>query len=139
MRKYLLVPILVGSLIGTVRAQSAITSQTIGIYDSNERVLLVPAFIDSVNRYLGRYGPTLVEKRPDYAKMQVEYDYLYDIQFSVADETYEVTVTLAEDVKRKGKAQEIAAHLASGVHRNVEKALIRGTRVRDRTDRDGIR
>ena len=139
MKKALICALLTCSYAGASIAQDKISSSAIGVYDSNERMLVVPAFIDSVNSYLRRYEPRLVEKDTDRAKMQAKYDYLYDIEIRIMDDTYEISATLAEEVRREGKAQKLAAHLATGVHRSMEKYVVRGTRVRDRTDRDGIR
>jgi hypothetical protein len=125
-------------VVGSASAQD-VSSLGVGLYDPDEKALLGPAFINAVNRWLGRYEPRLVERIADSVKMQAKYDYLYDIHLVVNAEDYEVRVTLAESVKNPSKAQNNAAHLSSGVLKTMENLLVRGTRVRDRTGSEGVR
>jgi hypothetical protein len=139
MKRILLGALLSSFLLGASAAAQGISSLAIGLHDANEKALLGPAFIGAVNGYLRRYEPKLVLRNPEFVKMQVDYDYLYDIELTINAEDYEIRVTLAQDVIREGKAQKLAAHLSSGVHKAMEKSLIRGTRARDKTDRNGLR
>lgn len=117
-----------------VRAEGVISSQAIGIYAPGDEALLVPAFVDAVNRYLRRYEPRLVAKEAGQARMQALYDYRYDIDFTAADGSYQITVTLAQKVFRKAKAQKIAAHLVGGIERQMDKNLLQRTRLRGATN-----
>lgn len=139
MRKAFLGILLASFVANASGTQHEVSSLAIGIYDPNETALLAPAFINSVNRYLRRYGPQLLERSDKHVKMRVDYDYLYDVELHVNPENYEIRVTLAQEVSREEKAQKQAAKLSSGVFRSMESHLVRGTKVRDGTDNDGIR
>lgn len=117
-----------------VRAEGVISSQAIGIYAPGDEALLLPAFVDAVNRYLRRYEPRLVSKGADRARMQVEYDYRYDIGFTFEAGSYQVSATLAEKTRREGKAQKIAAHLVAGIQRQMDKSLLQRARLRGATN-----
>ena len=117
-------------------ALGSISSLAIGVYDIDEKPLLAPAFINSVNGYLHRYEPKLIEKGAEKVKMQVDYDYLYDVELTVSATEFEIKVTLAEETSRTAKAQAQAAKLSSGVLRAMENSLMRSSRVRDRTHRN---
>ena len=104
-----------------VAASSAdkISSIAIGMHKPDQKPLLVPAFINSVNLYLSRYEPKLIERTSDYVKMTADYDFDYAIEIRIKDQEYEITVTLQQPTKRLEAAQKKAAHLASGVHKHM--------------------
>lgn len=116
-----------------VAAQDGISSLAIGVYDPTEKTLLAPAFINSVNSYLHRYEPKLIKRDAEHVMMQVDYDYIYDVELTVNAAEYEIKVTLAQKTSATAKAQKQAAKLSSGVFRSMEKSLMRGSRVRDQT------
>jgi hypothetical protein len=115
------------------------SANAIGIYDSNENVLLRPAFINGVNIYLRRYAPVLIEQRNDYVKMTARYDYLLNIELLVKETEYEIIVTVAQNRFIYNRAQRICVKIVNGVNKSFTSQLARGTRVRDRTDSQGLR
>jgi hypothetical protein len=135
MKQKQFVSLLTGLFMSVVFAQGAISSKAIGFYHPDERSLLTPVFMNSVNSYLRRYEPRLIEKSVDSVKMQVVYDYLYAVELKVVDGEYEVSVTLVENVRRIDKAHELASKLSHGVLRAMERSLTRSTRARERAQR----
>jgi hypothetical protein len=127
--------LLVGLVASTVLAQAPVSSKAIGFYHPDEKPLLAPMFVNSVNSYLRRYEPKLIEKGVDSVKMQVDYDYIYDVELKVIAGEYEITVTLAENTRRIDKALEQASKLSFGVLRTMERSLTRGSRSRERAQR----
>ena len=95
--------------------------------------------MNSVNSYLLRYEPKLIKKDVEHVVMQVNYDYVYDVELTVNATEYEIKVSLAQKTSRAAKAQKQAAKLSSGILRAMENSLLRGSRVRDRTRRNSDR
>jgi hypothetical protein len=118
---------------------AAPSSYRIGIYDSSERVLLGPAYINAVSQWLRRYEPKVITREDDYVKMTFDYDYLCEAELFIKEEEYEILVTVIERAYNEKKAQEIVTKMSGGILKSTENYLVRGTRVRDRTDRDGER
>ena len=131
--------LVLGYFVSAANAQGNISSLAIGVYDTDEKPLLTPAFINSVNGYLHRYEPKLIEKGAEHVKMQIDYDYIYEVELTVSASEFEIKVTLAEKTNRTAKAQAQAAKLSSGVLRAMENSLMRSSRVRDRTHRNSDR
>ncbi len=127
--------VIAGLFTNAMAAQGGVSSLAVGFYDSDEKALLGPAFMKAVNAYLRRYEPRLVERRPEGVKMQVDYDYFYDIELKIKGDEYEIVVSLAEMTSRYSKAQKAASKLSAGVLRAMEKELVRGSRVRSRAHR----
>ena len=107
----------------TASSADKISSIAIGMHKPDQKPLLVPAFINSVNLYLSRYEPKLIERSSDYVKMTADYDFDYVIELRIKDQEYEITVTLDQATKRLEAAQKKAAHLAPGVLRNMVRFL----------------
>lgn len=115
------------------------SAAAVGVYDDEEKILLGPAFMNAVNHWLRRYSPTLVEQNDAYIKMTVKYEYLCNIELFIKDETYEIVVSVTQDKYIQARGQSICVRLAIGVNKSMTNSLIRGTRIRDRTARDGNR
>jgi len=124
----ILLVILLAMLPVTAFSAEKISSVAIGMHRADEKPMLVPAFINAVNAYLSRYEPRLIERDPAYVKMMVDYDFDYAIELRVKDQEYEITVTLQQPTKRLEAAQKKAAHLVSGVHKNMLKFMFRDAR-----------
>lgn len=131
-RSWLLI-LLAGLIAAPSHSQEAVSSDAIGIYDPSERPLLAPAFTNAVNSWLRRYEPRLIERKPDHVRMQVDYDFIYDVELLVQAEEFVIRVTLAEKTTRTSKARKQSAALSAGVLRSMENTLMRGSRVRERT------
>lgn len=108
------------SFCGCATIQSEPVSSSVpGIFNENEKALLRPAFINSVNRYLRRYNPQVITQNDDYVKMTAKYDYLLNIELFVRDGEYEITVTTAQERFNARTARKNCDHIAI----NVDKAL----------------
>jgi hypothetical protein len=106
---------------------------TLGLYEPEQKEMLVPVFVSSTNNWLRRYHPKLISRSETGARMQVDYDGLFDIELTIKEREYEIAVRPAQKVTREERAQRIAAKLLSGVQKNLASTLRRGdARRRDR-------
>jgi len=110
-----------------------------GVFDKNEMNLLRPAFINAVNSWLRRYTPRLIEQNQKYVKMTAKYDYELDIELFVKEEESEYEIIVKATNNYSEEAQTVCVKIGRGVLKAFTNELIRGTRVRDRTDIDGTR
>ncbi len=111
-----------------------IFSTAIGMYEPGEKRLLAPAFVNSVNAYLHRYAPKLVSREDAHVRMQVDYDWLFDVELTVKADSYEITITLAEEPLSNtshATARKDAAKLAPALLRRMEDELMRSGRGRN--------
>jgi len=130
---------------GTAETKTAPTVNYYGVFDKDEMVLLRPAFINTVNNYLRKYNPRLLEQSQKYVKITAKYKYELDIELFVKEEIsekeeifeYEIVVTAANNYN--SKAQRICTKIGGEIYRRFTNELIRGTRVRDRTGKEGTR
>jgi hypothetical protein len=132
MKQWWLCILLAGLFTGPTQAGDAPSSVTIGVYYPKEKALLAPVFMNSVTTWLRRYEPTLVERSDEHVRMQVKYDYLYDVELTVKTGEFEVRVTLAQAKGSSGKAHKQSGALAAGVVRMMGRSLARERRDRDR-------
>ena len=107
-----------------------IVSVSVGGFHSDDKQLLTKAFINAVNTWLRKYEPTLLAQEEDRVLMRASYRSLYDIELSLADGTYEISVRLAKKVLRKARAQHLATHLSTGLRELVERELAEPKRIR---------
>ncbi|MDR2619164.1 MAG: hypothetical protein LBC62_09875 [Treponema sp.] len=107
-----------------------ISSISIGIYYENERNLLTVSFINAVNRWLRRYSPQTITQTDNYVKMHARYDYFYDIELFIKDDTFEIVVTFAQEGRPPSDAQEDAIHLSTGLLTVMEDYIANRSRVR---------
>ena len=120
-------------------ASQEISGRALGIYDENERLLLPAYFITTVTEVYRRYQAGIMERGEDYFKMQVNYGYLFDVELFVRDNEYEIIVIPVKKVLKAAQTRNLASKIAAQIFNRLEKRLVRGTRVRDRTDRNGVR
>ncbi len=99
---------------------------TLGLYDPEQRELLVPVFVNTVNTWLRKYQPKLQSRSASGARMQVDYHGLFEIELSIKDKEYQIAVRPAETVTREARAQRVAAKLLGGVQKNMSSELRRG-------------
>jgi hypothetical protein len=105
---------------GNRNDHQAVSSTSIGIYHDDERILLEASFVNAVNRWLHRYSPRMIIQGDAYVKMQVKYDYLYDLELFIKDNRYEIVVTFSQPGRRPLDAQEDAVHLSTGLLKVME-------------------
>jgi hypothetical protein len=120
---------------GTVQNENTnfsenISSISVGIYHENERNLLIPGFIYAVNRWLRRYSPQMLTQNNDYVKMRVRYDYFYDVELFIKDDTFEILVTFADDRRRPSDAQKDATHLSTGIYKVMDDYIVNRSSAR---------
>jgi hypothetical protein len=111
----------------------AVSSTSIGIYYDDERPLLEVSFVNAVNRWLRRYSPRMITQNEGYVKMQVKYDYLYDIELFIKDNSYEIIVTFGQPGRWPSDAQGDAVHLSTGLLKVMEDYITNRSRSRTRS------
>lgn len=126
-----------GILFAALIAGPALSKETpssvlVGVYYPQDRASLQPIFMNSVTTWLHRYEPRLVERSDEHMRMQVKYDYLYDVELTIKTGEFEVRVTLAQPKGSAGKARKQSAALAAGVVRTMGSTLARDRRDRER-------
>ena len=99
---------------------------TLGLYDPEQRELLVPVFINSVNTWLRKYQPKLLSRSATGARMQVDYKSPFEIELSVKDKQYQIAVRPAAKIGNEERAQRVAGKLAGGVQQRMTKELRQG-------------
>jgi hypothetical protein len=117
---------------GNSNTYETITSTSIDIYYENEKSILQVSFINAVNRWLRRYSPQMITRGDDYVKMQVKYDYLYDIELFVREDDYEIVVTFVQAGKQPPyDAQKDAVHLSTGILKVMEDYIANRSSARN--------
>lgn len=105
------------------QAVAAPTATVIGIYEANEKPMLVPAFINAVNTYLRRYAPKLEIRQDNYVKMSAKYQYWCNIELFIRDKEYEIVVTVAQSRYSRVKAQSVMAGLSANVLKAMKNVM----------------
>src|SRR6188768_4250735 len=103
-----------------------------GAYQPADKELLASSFVDAVNVWLQRYEQTLITQNPEYVRMQVRYDYVYDLELIVKDDHFEIKVTGSERARGMPNGQRNATNLAAGI---LERMKIRKRRRSEYKDR----
>jgi hypothetical protein len=109
---------------------SEIVSLSIGSYHSDDKQLLAPAFIKSVNTLLRRYEPELISQDENGVRMRASYRSLYDIELAMDNGTYQISARLAKKVLKKDRAKSHATNISTGLMKLVEQELTEPKRVR---------
>jgi hypothetical protein len=130
MKKTLQLILVAAVISGTAGAADKVSSSVSGVHRPGEKAYLASTFVNSVNRYLRRYEPRLIEKKADYVKMMADYDFDYAIELKMDAEGYDIVVTLEEKTSKLDKARKQAAHLATGVFTTLERDLASTSRSR---------
>ena len=99
---------------------------TLGLYDPEQRELLVPVFINSVNTWLRKYQPKLLSRSATGARMQVDYKSPFEIELSVKDKQYQIAVRPAAKVGNEERTQRVAGKLLAGVQQHMTNELRQG-------------
>jgi len=120
---------------GTVQSENTnfsenVSSISIGYYHENERNLLTVGFIYAVNRWLRRYSPQMLTQNNDYVKMRVKYDYFYNVELFIKDDTFEILVTFADDRRQPSDAQKDAIHLSTGIYKVMDDYIVNRSSAR---------
>jgi len=119
------------------------SSIRMGVYDASEYGLLQSAFVSGVGGYLVKRDVRVITRGESYVEMAAKYQYQLKVEFVVrAEESlYEIIVSVAPTQKRynEKRAREACSRIAEGAYRAFTRELVRGTALRDRTDRKGVR
>jgi hypothetical protein len=106
-----------------------------GAYQPADRKLLASRFVNAANNWLQRYERTLITKNPEYVRMQVRYDYVYDLELSVKDDRFEIKVTGSERARGTPNGQRNATNLAAGLLKRMEIKKRKRSEYKDRWTR----
>jgi len=106
-----------------------------GAYQPADKRLLASSFVSAVDDWLQRYERTLITQNSEYVRMQVRYDYVYDLELTVKDDRFEIKVTGSERARGMPTGQRNATNLAAGLLKRMEIKKRKRTEYNDRWTR----
>ena len=106
-----------------------------GAYQPADKKLLASRFVNAVTDWLQRYEQTLITKNSEYVRMQVRYDYVYDLELSVKDDRFEIKVTGSDRARGTQNGQRNATNLAAGLLERMEIKKRKRNEYKDRWTR----
>lgn len=113
------VPLLV--LLSTAAlARDDITASVAGTYQPADKKRLATTFVTAANDWLKRYERSLITQNSDYVRMQVRYDYVYDLELAVKEDRFVITVTGSDRARGTPNGQRNATNLAAGPLKRME-------------------
>jgi hypothetical protein len=89
-------------------------------YRPADRKLLVSSFVGAANTWLERYERSLITQNAEYVRMQVRYDYVYDLELTVEKDRFVIRVTGSERARGTPNGQRNATNLAAGLLKRME-------------------
>jgi hypothetical protein len=113
--------------------KGSISATETGKFQPAEKRVVALAFMAAVHNWLRRYEPELVGRDDYHVKMQLNYDYPFDVDLTVNADSYDVKVSLG--TKRMTRTdsstvQKDADKLAHGIRAHIEDELERSGRVK---------
>lgn len=108
-----------------------------GTYQPADKKLLASSFVNAVNDWLQRYERSLITQNAEYVRMQVRYDYVYDLELTIKDDRFEITVTGSERARGRPNGQRNATNLAAGLLKRMEIKKRKRSEYKDRWSRTG--
>ena len=111
------------------------SSVVAGAYQPADKKRLASSFVNAVTDWLQRYERTLITQNPEYVRMQVRYDYVYDLELTVKDDRFEIKVTGSERARGTPNGQRNATNLADGLLKRMEIKKRKRTEYKDRGTR----
>jgi hypothetical protein len=101
-------------------------------YRPADKKLLASSFVNAVNTWLHRYEHTLISQTPEHVRMQVRYDYVYDLELTVKAERFEIRVTGSERARNTANGKRNATNLAAGLLKRMEMKKSKRSEYEDR-------
>lgn len=113
---WLVIPLL-GLFSTAAVAQDNPSAAVAATYRPADKKLLATTFVGAANSWLHRYERTLITQNPEYVRMQVRYDYVYDLELTVRADRFEIRVTGSESARGTPNGQRNATNLAAAFSR----------------------
>ena len=113
--------------------KGSISANETGRFQPEEKRVVALAFIAAVHNWLHKYQPELISRDDYHVTMQVNYDYVFDLDLTVNADTYDVKVSLGTRRMTRTDTptvQKDADKLAHGIRAHVEDELERSGRVK---------
>jgi hypothetical protein len=104
-------------------------------YRPADKKLLASSFESAVNTWLHRYERTLISQNAEHVRMQVRYDYVYDLELTVKEDRFEIRVTGSERARGTATGQRNATNLAAGLLKRMESNKSKRNEYEDRWTR----
>jgi len=104
-------------------------------YQPADRKALTSMFVKAATDWLQRYERSVITQNADYVRMQVRYDYVYDLELTVKDDRFVITVTGSERAQGTPNGQRNAKNLASGLLKRMELKKRKRSEYQDRWTR----
>jgi hypothetical protein len=127
--------LLAGLLAGSALANDGTVATVAATYQPADRKLLASSFVAAVNTWLHRYERRLLKEESSYVRMQVRYDYVYDLELTILDDRFEIAVTGSERAEKTSNGQRNANNLAAGILERMELRKRRRNENKERWSR----
>jgi len=129
---FLLILLVVSGRSSLIGSQELPSSTEYGAFNADDfddidvaKRQLRTTFIAAVNHYLKRYSPRLISQNDDYVKMSAKYEYQIDVELTINESEYLVTVTIAQDKYKYDRAQNVCVKIAAGTNKTYINLLSR--------------
>jgi predicted secreted protein len=104
-------------------------------YRPADKKRLASSFVSAVNTWLHRYERILITQDAEHVRMQVRYDYVYDLELTVKEDRFEIKVTGSERARGTPNGQRNATNLAAGLLKGMETKKAKRNEYEDRWTR----
>jgi hypothetical protein len=104
-------------------------------YRPADKKLLVSSFVGAANTWLERYERSVITQKAEYVRMQVRYDYVYDLELTVEKDRFVIRVTGSERARGTPNGQRNATNLAAGLLKRMEMKKSKRSEYEDRWGR----
>ncbi len=116
-------------------ARGEISASVAGTYQPADKKLLASSFVSAVNSWLERYERSLITQNAEYVRMQVRYDFVYDLELTVEKDRFVIKVTGSERARGRPNGQRNATNLAAGLLKRMEMKKSKRSEYKDRWTR----
>jgi hypothetical protein len=104
-------------------------------YRPADKKLLTSSFVRAVNDWLQRYERKLITQSAEHVRMQVRYDYVYDLELMIESDRFVIKVTGSERSRGTPNGQRNATNLAAGLLKRMETKKSKRSEYEDRWGR----
>lgn len=116
-------------------ARDDVSAAVAGTYQAADKKLLASSFVSAVNSWLHRYEHSLITQNAEYVRMQVRYDFVYDLELTVEKDRFVIKVTGSERAYGTPNGRRNATNLAAGILERMEMKKSKRSEYKDRWTR----
>lgn len=113
-------------------AGNDVTAAVAGTYQPADKKMLASTFVRAATDWLQRYERSVITQTSDYVRMQVRYDYVYDLELTVKHDRFVIQVTGSDRARGTPNGQRNATNLAAGLLKRMEIKKSKRNEYKDR-------